>query len=435
MKTPIYDFIKEYESKNALRLHMPGHKGKDGMAFDVTEINGADSLYEASGIIAESEENASSLFGCKTLYSTEGSSHCIRAMMHLTSLYASEKGEKCRVLAFRNAHKAFLSAAALVDFDLEFLDCDGYLSLEYDLEKLEAVLSKERFTALYVTSPDYLGRLAPIKELADICKKYGVMLAVDNAHGAYLKFLPSSLHPIDLGADIVCDSAHKTLPVLTGGAYLHINKDAPSVFFTDAKDSLSLFGSTSPSYTVMSSLDLCNRYLEDYPSRLSYFIRAFDTLKKDLTDNGYVLYGDEKLKLTLKTKPYGYFGYEFAAILEEKGAICEFYDKDFVVMMLSAEQKNDLEDLKKLLLSIPKRQAVTEIPPIPKAAVKVMSPREAVMSPKESVPVAQSLGRILASPSVGCPPAVPILISGEVIDENALRCFEYYGIKQVLVVK
>ena len=86
MKTPICDFVKEYSNSGALKLHMPGHKGKSFLGFesvDITEIDGADSLYEASGIIAESEANASEIFGCKTYYSTEGSSQCIRANIPL----------------------------------------------------------------------------------------------------------------------------------------------------------------------------------------------------------------------------------------------------------------------------------------------------------------------------------------------------------------
>ena len=91
MNAPICDFVRDYAARQALRLHMPGHKGRGPLgveALDITEIPGADSLYEASGVIRESEENASHLFGCPTLYSTEGSSLCIRAMLYLTLLHA-----------------------------------------------------------------------------------------------------------------------------------------------------------------------------------------------------------------------------------------------------------------------------------------------------------------------------------------------------------
>ena len=125
MNAPICDFVRAYAARQALRLHMPGHKGRGPLgveALDITEIPGADSLYEASGVIRESEENASHLFGCPTLYSTEGSSLCIRAMLYLTLLHAKAQGRKPRIVAGRNAHKTFLSAAALLDLDVVWLN-------------------------------------------------------------------------------------------------------------------------------------------------------------------------------------------------------------------------------------------------------------------------------------------------------------------------
>ena len=122
MNTPIKDFLRDYADKGATRLHMPGHKGiGDIERFDLTEVEGADSLYEASGIIKESEENAGRLFGADTLYSTEGSSHVIRAMLYLVSTYAKKYGRSPRVLAGRNAHKTFIGAAALLDVEVEWL--------------------------------------------------------------------------------------------------------------------------------------------------------------------------------------------------------------------------------------------------------------------------------------------------------------------------
>ena len=223
MNTPICDFVKKYARSDGVRLHMPGHKGASILGFekyDITEIGGADSLYEADGIIAESEKNASKLFGCPTFYSTEGSSQCIRAMLHLICAGARKNGRKPVIAAGRNAHKTFISAAALIDFDIIWLTSaeDSYLSCTIDANSIEKLLesSDVRPDAVYVTSPDYLGNMADVEKIAALCHRHGVILAVDNAHGAYLGFLVKS--PIDLGADLFCSSAHKTLPVLTGGA-------------------------------------------------------------------------------------------------------------------------------------------------------------------------------------------------------------------------
>ena len=124
MNTPICDFVRRYAQSGTVRLHMPGHKGSGPLgceALDITEIAGADSLYEADGIIAESEANAAALFGAaRTLYSAEGSSQCIRAMLCLAAQNAP-RGARPLILAARNVHKAFVLGAALLGAAAELL--------------------------------------------------------------------------------------------------------------------------------------------------------------------------------------------------------------------------------------------------------------------------------------------------------------------------
>ena len=444
MDTPICDFVRQYAASNTLRLHMPGHKGTGFLGvehLDITEIDGADSLYEADGVIRQSEANASVLFGAETFYSTEGSSQCIRAMLYLCALHAKQCGKRPLIAAARNVHKTFLSAAALLDFEVMWLyptESESYLSCKLEVKDIEDLLSaaEEKPTSIYLTSPDYLGNLADVRSIAEVCHRYGVLLIVDNAHGAYLRFLQPSLHPMDLGADLCCDSGHKTLPVLTGGAYLHISKDAPGIFSEQAKNALVLFGSTSPSYLILQSLDAANAYLDDgYSRRLLDFIFQLQRLKNKLTDWGYTLQGDEPLKLTILTKPYGYTGTQFAQVLLEQKIVCEFSDPDFAVMMLTPEiTKAGLKQLEQALLSIPQKPAITEKPPVFHKCVSVMSIREATLFPCETVPVQKSVGRVLSAASVGCPPAVPILICGERIDETAVECLSYYGRETCTVV-
>jgi len=451
MTTPISDFIWSYRCKKPLRLHMPGHKGvllTGCEGDDITEVAGADSLYEAEGIIRESEQNASLLFGCPTFYSTEGSSQCIRAMLYLTLLYAKEQGvDRPLILAGRNAHKTFLSAAALLDLDVEWLypnENEGYLACHISPVLLERELSRLSEddvvpTALYLTSPDYLGGVADIERLSEVCHKHGVLLLVDNAHGAYLKFLSPSLHPMDLGADLCCDSAHKTLPVLTGGAYLHVGSHMPLGLRSQAKQALALFGSTSPSYLILQSLDMANAVMasKDFATSLMKTSKWVDACRVKLMAHGInANYSEEPLKLTLYPKTYGYTGMEVAEYLRQNGIECEFADPDFVVMMITpAITEADLEQLTEVLLSLPRREALMQCPPALVRPERVMSIREAMLSPAETLPVSECLGRVLAEATVGCPPAVPIVVSGEIIDESAIECFNYYDIKVCSVIK
>lgn len=445
MNTPICDFVHQYSLIKNTRLHMPGHKGCGALGFeslDITEINGADSLYEANGIIAESENNASRVFGCKTFYSTEGSSQCIRAMLYLAALYAISQGKKPLILAGRNAHKTFINSAALIDFDVEWIfpeENESYMSCLISTEKLEKAITRlnRKPTAVYITNPDYLGNCIDIKSLSKVCKRHKILLIVDNAHGAYLKFLKNSQHPIDLGADLCCDSAHKTLPVLTGGAYLHISNTISDFFAHKAKDALALFGSTSPSYLILQSLDAANKYINDgYKESLKNCIADIHNLKNELFEHGYNFVGNEPLKLTIETKKYGYFGYEFADILETNKIICEFSDPDYVVLMFTPEKcLQSIKALKNVLLSIKRKPEINIFPPKFYVPEKIFSIREAVFSESETIQANQSLGKILSVSDSVCPPAVPILISGERISENSLKCFDYYGITHCKVIK
>lgn len=443
MNTPVVDFVKRYIESDTVRLHMPGHKGKSFLgceSWDITEVKGADALFEAEGILAQSEENATNLFGSRrTCYSTEGSSHCIRAMLYL-AVTNRPSGASPTVVAARNVHRAFVSAAALLDLDVEWLWPEESRSLcgcPVTPETLDRTLSAlpSPPAAVYLTSPDYLGGMAELSSLAEVCHRHRTLLVVDNAHGAYLHFLEPSLHPLDLGADLCCDSAHKTLPVLTGGAYLHISKSAPRGLDEHAKTALALFGSTSPSYLTLCSLDLCNRYLaEGYPARLQGAISRLKALKTELVNWGWQVEESDPLRVTLKA-PQGTTGQELAERLRLGGVECEYADRDFLVLMTTPE--NTPEELEQTLTALGRNQAPpANTPSLPLAKGKrVCSIRQALFSPHQLIPSREALGRTCAAPTVGCPPAVPITVAGEEIGPEALELFQYYNVSTVDVLK
>lgn len=441
MKTPIVSFLKSYQEKSPVRMHMPGHKGAGILGFegmDLTEIYGADELFAAEGIIKESEQNASSLFGCPTYYSTQGSTLCIQTMCTILSQDAKSKGKKPKILAGRNAHRSFIHAAALLDFDIAWLYGNSdYLSCKIHAEDLEKAIIESLPTAVYLTNPDYLGNLLDIKSLASVCKKHDVLLAIDNAHGAYLRFLEPSLHPIDLGADLCCDSAHKTLPVLTGGAYLHLSESLNQVWKNDVKHFMEYFSSTSPSYLIMASLDATNEVLDTtFKKSLSECIQRVDGLKNTLVQHGYTILSGEPMKITISTKEFGYTGNEIANLLMECDIYPEFYDSDYIVLMPSPyNTKDDLKRLETCLCGIDRKPILINKPPKLEQSKKAMNVRQALFSSSITLDVSKSLGQVCSSVTVSCPPAILPVIPGEVISESSIEVMKYYGIETVRVVK
>lgn len=441
MKTPIVSFLKSYQEKSPVRMHMPGHKGAGILGFegmDLTEIYGADELFAAEGIIKESEQNASNLFGCPTYYSAQGSTLCIQTMCTILCQDAKSKGKKPKILAGRNAHRSFIHAAALLDFEIEWLYGNSdYLSCKIHAEDLEKAIIESLPTAVYLTNPDYLGNLLDIKSLASVCKKHNVLLAIDNAHGAYLRFLKDSLYPIDLGADLCCDSAHKTLPVLTGGAYLHLSDSLNQVWKNDVKHFMEYFSSTSPSYLIMASLDAANEVLDTtFKKSLFECIQRVDGLKNTLVQHGYTILSGEPMKITISTKEFGYTGNEIANLLMECDIYPEFYDSDYIVLMPSPyNTKDDLKRLETCLCGIEGKPILVNKPPKLEQSKKAMNVRQALFSSSITLDVSKSLGQVCSSVTVSCPPAILPVIPGEVISESSIEVMKYYGIETIRVVK
>ncbi len=439
MTTPIVDFLENYEKTTSSRLHMPGHKGKfwihplsECHLMDITEVKGADSLYEAEGIIAESEKNASEVFRTyKTFYSAGGSTLGIQTML------SAVVGEKGRIISARNAHRAFVNTCALSDADVIWVTGENadVISSMVKPSDIENALKENKADAVYITSPDYYGNIADIKGISEVCKKYGVPLIVDNAHGSHLAFLEESQHPIALGADICCDSAHKTLPVLTGGAYIHT---ASEKYAKKIKAYQSVFGSSSPSYLILASLDHCNFMLcgDSGKRLLKSQIELMENLKERLSPT-WSFTGDDVLHLTVEAYKSGLSGEELAERLRENGIECEYADEYYTVLLFSL--MNDYEDYDRLIEvmeNIPQPRILLHKDEMPYVLPKkAMSIREATFKESEKISVDNAEGRISALNVSHCPPCIPIVVAGEVIDKNSVNILKRYSIYEINVVK
>ncbi|MGN1118795.1 MAG: amino acid decarboxylase [Oscillospiraceae bacterium] len=426
MNTPISDFLEKYTKENKLRLHMPGHKGAE-FPHDITEIFGADSLYESDetgGIIAQSEALAARIFGAeKTLYSCGGSTLAIQTGLALLKA----RGVKT-VAASRYSHRSFVSAAALLGLDIKWLYPEEYLSADvtYDAESLRGA------DALFVTNVDYYGGTWRFV-------KPNIPVLIDNAHGAYLKFVDKRqfgtdyLHPMELGFPLMsAESAHKTLPVLTGGAYLHF---AAGMDSSRAKEMMAMFGSTSPSYLVLESLDKLNSYIADDFKVVNRACECVKQLKTKLFVAGIPMAKSDPLRVTIEARKWGYTGFDYAAALRSSGVECEMADENRVVLLFSsATTLKDVERAELAVLFVPKR------PEMPQMVYPVIKPtadmpvREAMFKPQKTVAVENAGGMVCAGLKAPCPPGIPLVMPGEIIDHNVVDALKLYGVKEVPVI-
>ena len=307
------------------------------------------------------------------------------------------------------------------------------LSGEVNIERLEEKLKGDEKKCLYITSPDYLGKTADIKNIAEICHRNNTVLIVDNAHGCCLAFTEENNHPMALGADMCCDSAHKMLPALTGSAYLHVKNKA---YAKNIKQEMGLFGSTSPSYLILASLDLCNEYIEKHiRNDLKRVVSGLEKLRKNIFFRTYET--GEPLHLTILPNSSGLYGYELAKILRDNNIEPEYADRQCVVLLFSPlSTDREIKRLEKVLNSVKMPKILIREPefymPEPR---KAMTVREAGLAEFEETAVENAENRICGSINVPCPPAVPIAVCGEVISHECINIFKNYGIESVNVVK
>lgn len=425
MNTPIVDFLEKYTRDNRLRLHMPGHNGE--FPHDITEIEGADSLFESDttgGIIAQSEQIASKIFGsAKTCYSCGGSTLAIQ-----TALAVLKSQGVNTVAASRYSHRSLAAAAATLRLNIKWLYPKEYLSadVEYNAESLRGA------DAVFIPNIDYYGGTWKFV-------KPNIPVVVDNAHGAYLKFVDKRkfgtqyLHPLELGFPLMsAESAHKTLPVLTGGAYLHFAKGTD---FSRAKEFMGIFGSSSPSYLIMESLDRFNGLLAADVQSVTRACEAVAVLKAKVEKAGVPLKKTDPLRIVINARESGMSGYDYAAFLRKNGVECEMADENRVVLLFSsATTVKDCERAEMALLFAPQTKPlpIVEYPVIkPTAEMPIY---EALFKPQKLVPVQNAGGEVCAGMKAPCPPGVPLVMPGEIIDHYVVEALMKYGVKYISVI-
>lgn len=449
---PLYDALAGHVAQRRASFHTPGHKGRAGLLsglrlleHDLTELPDTGSLYDGGDAIERAERRAAPAFGAEqTLFSAGGCSLCIQAMLTL----AAGGGRPSRMLFARNAHRSAVHAAALLDIDPVWIwpSEDGQVSAEAVDEKLT---KEKNIRAVYITSPDYYGRLADVAAIASVCRRYGVPLLVDNAHGSHLGAF--GLHPLSLGASMTADSSHKTLPVLTGGAMLHIGRAGEEAVVSreEAKAAMALFGSTSPSFPVLASLDLARDWWER-AGREAYAMsaEAVGTLVRAAEEEKLTALGGalrDPARLTLDTAASGADGLRAAAYFRECGCEPEYADARAVVFIVTPfNTPEELDRLRAAIRGLPaalrrgrflgKKAPAAFGGPVEPPEI-VMSPRDALLAESETVAAAQAAGRIAARTVCPCPPGVPAVVPGERVDEAMAQRLSACGFDRLVVLK
>lgn len=437
--TPLYTQLKEHKRKGLSPFHTPGHKCSgnflDGlMSLDLTELPDTDALYEANGAILKAEDCLSKLFGTKrTLISSGGCTLAIQAMLRI----ASKRGRK--ILFARNIHRSAVNAAALLGIEpvwvLPHSESGSFTGRADPDDISRAIAENPDISACYLTSPDYYGEISDIHKIAEVCHEKGVLLLVDNAHGSHLAFMEHNLHPVALGADMSACSLHKTLPVLTGGAVLNIGN---AVLADEGKQAMALFGSTSPSYPIMASIDLCRDYLENggineyrrLEKRIAE-IKALAEVHGLIQPEGLC----DPLRVCINTFCAGVSEKEQMELMHGFGIEPEFCDGRNAVMICTPfNSGQDFQRLEKLISSL-NGKPVSDRPDKISLPEYVISPRQAMLGETETVELDKADGRISADSSCPCPPGVPLIMPGEQIDKYTIKLLRAYGQQTICCVK
>lgn len=452
---PLADTMAAHLYRQTASFHTPGHKGRaavlkslESLSADLTELPDTGSLYDGGDAIEEAEILAARAFGAdNTFFSAGGCTLCIQAML---AIGVPPGG---RVLMARNAHRSAVHAAALLGLDVAWLWPEGEKDGGFQqptVENVESSLSADKsIRAVYVTSPDYGGRLCDIPALAAACRRAGAALLVDNAHGSHLGAF--GRHPLALGADMTADSAHKTLPVLTGGAYLHMRGAAAAR--EQVKAAMALFGSTSPSFPVLASLDLARGWWErEGPEAYRRVAEEAAALRRAAARTHVVApawpgWPEERrdpARLVLDGGPGGLTGEALAAYFRAAGCEPEHAGGRQVIFILTPF--NTPEELERLHAAIarigdwaagaPHGSSRTFAPfPAGERPLAVLPMRQALLQEKESVPTEEAAGRIAAQTVCPCPPGIAAAVPGERLSEALAQSLAAAGISRIVVLK
>ncbi len=439
--------LEAYSSSDMYPFHMPGHKrNKEFLPhelpydIDITEIYGFDNLHDPHGILKRSQEKARRLFGSQYSYMLVNGTTCgILSAVSAAVSYGSE------IIIAANCHKSVFNACEINDLDIHFIypkqDAHSGICMDIKPESVaEALRQYPDSKAVVITSPTYEGVISDIRAIADIVHSCGIPLITDNAHGAHQRFcsVSSEGEPIEGGSDIVVSSLHKTLPSLTQTAVANLQGD-----FIDHRvfeHYLSVFQTSSPSYALMSSMDICFDFLSDskaafgrYCERLGRFGEKMKNLRHlrvlchgndSIERHGF--YAFDKGKIVIAASHTNISGVRLMEILREEYHIeLEMSYPSYAVAMTSVcDSDEGFDRLAAALLDIDK---LIEYSDVPDMVIGIPQPRKADGNTPEDM--------ICNGYIYAYPPGVPIVTPGDIIDRETKKYIERLEKAGVTVIR
>ncbi len=441
-RTPLFTALENHTKQNATSFHVPGHKNgsifpkqgktyfQDILKIDLTEISGLDDLHHPEGAIKEAQELTADLYNADYSYFLVGGSTVGNLSMILS---VCQPGDK--VLVQRNSHKSIMNALELAGAKPIFIspafhkETESYHLLNIDQVKKTIPLHSD-IKAIILTYPDYFGRTYPIKEIIEEAHMYQIPVLVDEAHGPHFTLgSPFPMSSLSLGADIVVHSAHKMLPAMTMGSFLHIKGSYVDRY--KVEQYLQMIQSSSPSYPIMASLDLARYFLANITSdevievidEVTKIREIFQRSKEWHTYPENV--STDPLKITLEINSTKKLK-ETVALFEEHYIFPELVTSNQMLFIHGLDTYMDKHHLQKSILSIEQRLSSKhfddkiEVPFITYPSINEMPFSYGEMKTKdvEWVTWEQAKGRIAMEAVTPYPPGIPFLMKGEIITEN-----------------
>jgi lysine decarboxylase len=444
---PLYEAVREYIKRDMVPFHMPGHSqgkgapkllkrlfGQEFFDFDLTEVSGLDYLHYAHGVIRKAEDLAADLYGTRaTFFLVNGTTAGIHAMI----LSTIKKGDK--IIIGRNSHRSVIggiieAGAVPIFVQPEFNEEFGIITNITPESIAKTIKENPDAKAVHITTPNYYGFQGRIKEMIDLVHKHDMYVLVDEAHAAHFPFnkkFPKSA--IKYGADIIAQSAHKTLPTLTQTSFLHVVSDRVNV--DRVEQVLGLIESSSPSYIFMISMDIARREMalrgeELWDKAISVSEYAREEISKipgfKVTSSALINHNDinafDPIKLTINVQELGYCGFAFESYLNDHNIEIELSDLQNVLLFITiGTLYKDVDKLISVLRKVPpkKHKSSVRMPKFPPASKFAMLPNDAFNSAYEPVYLKDSIGRISWGIVAPYPPGIPVFVPGMEITSDA----------------